>query len=142
MVTVVALHNNNKFFTIHTVGILSAISLLSITASNSTLSLTWEPPFTLDITGVDPDITYCVNVIVSTSSAALHSLCDITMTEFSYPLPQDAVCHSYVYVLTITPVTVVGRGAPSSVSYIGTETGTAEQVLDTVLIENVQSQEI
>ena len=122
MVTVVALHNNNKFFTIHTVGILSAISLLSIVASNSTLSLTWEPPFTLDITAVDPDITYCVDVIGSTSSVTLHSQCDITMTEFSYPLPQDAVCHSYV--LSITPVNVVGRGFSNSVSYIGTEAGT------------------
>ena len=43
------------------------------------------------------------------------------MTEFSYPLPQDAVCHSYV--LTITPINVVGRGAPSSMPYIGTEAG-------------------
>ena len=63
------------------------------------------------------------------------------MTEFSYPLPQDAVCHSYVYVLTITPVTVVGRGAPSSVSYIGTETGTASKCW-TQFDKNVQSQEI
>ena len=43
------------------------------------------------------------------------------MTEFSYPLPQDAVCHRYVP--TIIPINVVGRGAPSSVLYIGTEAG-------------------
>ena len=43
------------------------------------------------------------------------------MTEFSYPLPQDAVCHSYV--LTVSPINVVGRGAPSSMPYIGTEAG-------------------
>ena len=99
----------------------SAIDSLNITASNSTLSLTWEPPFTLDINGVDPDITYCVDVINSTSLITLRLQCDIIMTEFSYPLPQDAVCHSYV--LTITPVNVVGRGVSSFVSYIGTEVG-------------------
>ena len=99
----------------------SAIDSLNITASNSTLSLTWEPPFTLDITGVDPDITYCVDVINSTSSVTVHLECDITMTEFSYPLPQDAVCHSYVF--TVSPNNVVGRGVSSSESYIGTEVG-------------------
>ena len=122
-----------------TVGLLSAVDAVNIMASNTTLSLTWEPPFTLDITGVDPDITYCVNVIGSTSSAALHPQCDITMTEFSYPLPQDAVCHSYV--LSITPVNVVGRGVSSSVSYIGTEAGTASKCW-TQFDNNVQSQEI
>ena len=75
--------------------------------------------------GVDPDITYCVDVINSTSSVTVHLECDITMTEFSYPIPQDAVCHSYV--LTITPVNVVGRGVSSSVSYIGTEAGTVSK---------------
>ena len=52
---------------------------------------------------------------------ALHSECDINMTEFSYPLPQDAVCHSYA--LTISPINIVGRGTPTSMPYIGTEAG-------------------
>ena len=106
-----------------TVGLLSAVDAVTITTSDPgfILSLTWEPPFTLDIDGVDPDITYCVDVINSTSSVTLHSECGITETEFSYPLPQDAVCHSYV--LTITPVNVVGRGVSSSLTYIGTEAG-------------------
>ena len=124
-----------------TVGLLSAVDAVAITTSDSgsTLSLTWEPPFTLDITGVDPDITYCVDVINSTSSVTLHSECGITETEFSYPLPEDAVCHSYV--LAITPVNVVGRGVSSSVSYIGTEAGTASKCW-TQVDEIVQSQEI
>ena len=106
------------------IGILSAVDALNITASNTTLSLTWESPFTLDITGVDPEISgYCVDVIIS--SVTLHSQCDITMMEFSYPLPQDAVCHSYVFI--ITPINVVGRGVSSSVSYIGTEAGTVSK---------------
>ena len=102
-------------------GLLSTVGSLHITASNTALSLTWEPPFTLDIVGVDHDITYCVDVVDSTSSTTLHSQCDITETEFSLPL-LDAVCHSSL-ILTVTPVNIVGRGAPSSVSYSGTETG-------------------
>ena len=107
-----------------TVGLLSAVDAVAITTSDSgsTLSLTWEPPITLDITGVDPDITgYCVDVINSTSSVTLHSECGITETEFSYPMPEDAVCHGYV--LAITPLNVVGRGVSSSLTYIGTEAG-------------------
>ena len=107
----------------HTLGLLSTVNDLSITVSNSTLSLTWEPPFSLDITGVNPDITgYCVDMVDFTSSTILLSQCGIKETEYSYLLPQDAVCHSYV--LTIIPVNVVGRGISSSVLYIGTEAGT------------------
>ena len=109
-----------------TIGLLSAVNTVTITTSDSgsTLSLTWEPPFTLDIDGVDPDITgYCVDVVDSTSSVTLVllSLCGINETEFSYTLPQDAVCHGYIF--TTTPVNVAGRGVSSSVSYIGTEAG-------------------
>ena len=111
-----------------TIGLLSTVNDLTITVSNSTLFLTWEPPFTLDITSEDPDITgYCVDVVDSTSSTTLLSQCGINETEYSYPLPQDAVCHSYV--LSITPVNVIGRGISSSVLYIGTEAGTCTHVL-------------
>ena len=106
---------------VFTPGLLSAVGSLNITPSNFTLSLTWEPPFTLDIVGVTADITYCVDVVDSTSSTTLRSQCDISETEFSLPL-LDAVCYSSL-LLTVTPVNVVGRGAPSSLSYIGTETG-------------------
>ena len=75
----------------------------------------------MDIAGVDPDITYCVDVVDFISSLSLHSQCDIIETEYLYPL-LNAVCHSYIF--TITPVNVVGRGVSSSVSYIGTEAGT------------------
>ena len=62
------------------------------------------------------------------------------MTEFSYPVPQDAVCHSYV--LTITPVNVIGRGVSSSVSYIGTEAGmhAMRQLCSYSVNENVMDQ--
>ena len=64
-----------------------------MTVQDSTISLTWTSPFTLDITGVDPDITYCVGVVNSTSSSTLHSQCEITETEYEYPIPPDSACH-------------------------------------------------
>ena len=79
-----------------------------LTIHNSTISLTWTAPFTLDITGVDPDITYCVGVVNSTSSSILHSECGITETEYEYPIPPDSACHMYMF--TVTPVNVAGNG--------------------------------
>ena len=93
---------------------------LGITTSVSTLSLTWEPPFTLDLSG-DSDITgYCVDVINSTSSVILYSQCGINETEFGYPVPPNTGCT--VYHFTITPVNIVGRGEGSTTSYVESQT--------------------
>ena len=99
------------------VGHLSAVGSLHITTSNTTLSLTWEPPFTLDITGVDPDITgYCVDVMNSTSSVTLHSQCRITETLFSYPIPENTNCTVVEFI--VTPLNIVGQGESAAESYI------------------------
>ena len=78
--------------------------------SNSTFFLTWEPPFTLDIPGVDPDITgYCVEVLnLFPHTEVIYSECGFNVTEFSYPIPPDAGCN--IYVFSVTPVNIVGMG--------------------------------
>ena len=104
------------------IGSLSAVDSLNLTASNATPSLTWEPPFTLDITNVDPDITgYCVDVINSTSSETVHSECRITDTEFCYPIPPDASCH--IYFFAITAVNEVGMGEIANLTSSMIKTG-------------------
>ena len=104
-------------FSIDHLGILSAVGDLSATALDSTISLTWNPPFTLDITGVDPDITYRVDVINSTSSQVIHSQGGINVTQYNYTTslsPERRVCN--VFKFTITPVNIVGNGSESSIS--------------------------
>ena len=92
------------------IGRLPAVSLINST-ENFTIFLTWEPPFTLDITNVDPDITgYCVDVINSTSSEMLYSECGITETEFSYLIPNNSHCYITTFSFSITPLNTVGRG--------------------------------
>ena len=104
-------------------GLLDAVRSLSSTANSTLISLTWEPPFTLDITGVDPDITgYCVDVVNSTSSATLYSECEITETGICYLFPPHRGCT--VYRFTIAPVNVVGRGESSTTSYVESQTST------------------
>ena len=92
----------------------SAVIDLTVTRQNHTISLYWTAPWTLE---EDPDITYCVNVVTSTSS---DTFCGINETEFTYPVPPDSECYAALF--TVTPVNVVGDGESQTVFYIGTET--------------------
>ena len=95
-------------------GLLPAVGSFMLTEQSSTISLNWTAPFTLDISNVDPDITYYVGVVNSTSSVL--SMCRINVTEFTYHLHPISGCDEY-YTFTITPVNVVGNGANSSLNY-------------------------
>ena len=95
-------------------GLLDAVGSLDVNMSgDSTLALNWRAPFTLDITGIQPDIQYCVDVMTTTSSL---TTCTINVTKFSYSLPPNSSCHDY-YEFTVTPVNVVGNGTPSSLNF-------------------------
>ena len=88
-------------------------SLSIVDINVSTISLTWTPPFTLNITQVEPDIAgYCVDV---TTSSTTGSWCEIDTTGFNYSLPRDGACYNFTFV--VTPVNVVGNGIPEAVSY-------------------------
>ncbi len=101
---------------LHIVGLLPAVGSLTATPIllDSIISLTWIPPFSLDIPGVDPDITgYCVGVVNSTSSSVIHSQCGITDTQYNYTVsPNCTVCDTYTF--TVTPVNIVGNGTSDS----------------------------
>ena len=100
------------------IGLLSAVRSLSSIANSTLIYVTWEPPFTLDITNVDPDITgYCVDVINSTSSVTLLSECGITETEFTYLMPPESYCYSTTFSFFITPLNIVGRGEMATLFY-------------------------
>ncbi len=103
------------------VGRLPAVDSLTLIAMGSAISLTWTPPFSLDIPNVDPDIAgYCVDVVNSTSSLVIHSKCGITATQYNYNIivsPNDIVCDNYTF--TVTPVNAVGNGTSASVTLSG-----------------------
>lgn len=98
------------------IGVLSAVDSLTLIEQDS-IFLNWTAPFTLDLSG-RPGITYCVNVVNSTSSCILHSECGINMTKFSLPIPIDSDC--YVYNFTVTPVNQAGNGSAASIPYTRT----------------------
>ena len=105
-------------------GPLTAVDRLTLTEQNSTISVTWGAPSTLDITSVDSDIKgYYVNVMKSCSTSSSLQTLDtelVTETRYSYPTPPDGVC--CIYMFAITPVNVVGNGTQTTVPYIRTET--------------------
>ena len=95
-------------------GALSVVGSLqfNIYPCSSTLSLTWTPPFTLDIPGVDPDITgYCVDILDSTSSSTLYSQCGINRTEFRYSTPLTGAA------FRVTPVNYAGNETQLDITY-------------------------
>ncbi len=100
-------------------GILSAVQSLTRTVSGSTLTYSWTPPFTLNVNDLDPDIDYCVEVFNLITLELLHSECGITITNYSYPIPPVGWCCGLIF--TVTPISVAGRGAQSSVKFLGDE---------------------
>ena len=97
-------------------GLLPAVGSLSLTVQNSNYSLEWIPPFSLNITLIDPDIEgYCVDITSLTSTSVLHSQCGVNGTLFSYPIPSNDGCHDYEF--TVTPVNVVGNGTTANLSH-------------------------
>ncbi len=105
---------------LHIVGFLPAVGSLTATPIplDSIISLTWTPPFSLNITHVDPDITgYCVGVVNSTSSLVIDSQCGITDTQYNYTVsPRSTPCDTYTF--TVTPVNIVGNGTSASLTLL------------------------
>ena len=101
---------------VYCIGLLSAVDFLILTHEMSTISANWTAPFTLDVDSTNPDITYCVNVVNSTSSETLHRRCGITETHFTYPTPDNRQCPALLF--TVTPVNRVGNGASRTVSFL------------------------
>ena len=73
---------------------------------DSIVSISWTPPFSLDIPGNSDIDGYCVATYRSNS--LVNSECNIEETRYSYTLPPDSGC--YIYNFTVTPVNVVGLG--------------------------------
>ncbi len=104
-------------------GLLPAVGSLTATPIplDSFISLTWTPPFSLDIPDIDPDITYCVGVVNLTFSLVIHSQCDIEDIHYNYTVsPRSTPCDNYTF--TVNPVNIVGNGTSASVTLLSSIT--------------------
>ena len=87
------LTNNCSF-----IGQLQRVSDLYRNAS----TLFWVAPFSLNLTNVDPDIVYCVEVYNITCGRRDLIISDCNVTEPSYT-SDDIVPDGYIYEYTVTP---------------------------------------
>ena len=82
-------------------------------------TLSWEAPFSLDLTGVDPDIVYCVKVYNITCGRRDLIISNCNVTEPSYT-SDDMAPIGYVYEYTVTPRSnVEGASNGTSVTVTG-----------------------
>ena len=89
---------------------------LSATATNTTICISWMPPFSLNLTNADPDIIYCVDVY-NVTGGGLHHLtndCHVITPTYTFtvenPDPRDQ------FKFTVTPrsnVEGAKNGTPS-----------------------------
>ena len=65
-------------------------------------TLVWDPPFSLDLTNVDPDIVYNVEVYIITCGGRELVFSDCNVTENSYT--SDAIApDGYIYEYIVIP---------------------------------------
>ena len=59
----------------------------------------WKPPFSLDLSGINPDIVYCVEIfnITCGSSDLVLADCDVQKEWFTI------VSYNFIYSIAITP---------------------------------------
>ena len=97
-------------------GVLSSVSSISRVPDTSNIMLTWKPPYSLNLTGVEPDVAYCIDIYNVTDGAYDHliSTCDVTTTWYtfsvSHPDPRD------LFQFTVTPRSNIAgakNGTPS-----------------------------
>ena len=70
---------------------------------HSSHNITWEPPFSLDLTNIDPDIVYCVEVYNITCGERILLLNDYNVIGTQYYINDVSDPIMYVYEITITP---------------------------------------
>ena len=65
--------------------------------------LSWTPPFSLDLTAVDPDIAYCVDVYNITDGGLLHisSNCNILSPSYTFTVENPDPTNEFEF--TVTP---------------------------------------
>ena len=104
---------NNYLLTI--IGLLAPVENLTAHSQWLFILLTWTPPISLDITGVDPDLWYCVEVYnITWGRAPFTTNCSVHEPQFYFTAPNRRPCDLFEF--RIFAVNQVGNGTVASVN--------------------------
>ncbi|CAI8051932.1 hypothetical protein GBAR_LOCUS28410, partial [Geodia barretti] len=95
---------------------LTAVGGLRVTSNASSVTISWSAPFSLDVTGVDPDIWYSVliyNVTDENNPTAILCTDCINITETHYTFTPDYLSPCHVYNFSVIPLNGAGQGESS-----------------------------
>ena len=67
--------------------------------ASDNITISWAPPFSLNLTTAEPDIQYCVDVYVAGGDDHLQSVCDITDTYYTFTAGDP----DQLFIFTVTP---------------------------------------
>ena len=95
------------------VGLLPPVEL-EIVSNTSSITISWSAPFSLDVTGVDPDIWYSVLIYNVTDEdhprvVPCTDCTNLTETHYIFSPEHYSPCHEYTFI--IIPVNGVGEGS-------------------------------
>ena len=100
------------------IGLLDAVSNLKSESLGPVIHLTWDAPFSLDITGVDHDIWYRVDITVdndpfnNSSGTVPFNTYFVNAPEFNFTSNNTST--SVIYHFQITPLNGAGNGSTSA----------------------------
>ena len=100
-------------YIIISIGPLSAVKNLLCSIQNSSIYLTWIAPFTLDLTGINPDIEGYRVYGIDNVSSTIESF-EVNTTEFNLDIHSKKQCFSTYFI--VAPINAVGGGDNSTVS--------------------------
>ena len=96
-------------------GLPSSVGDLETNSSDSSITISWTAPFSLDVTDVDPDIWYSVliyNVTDETAVSVPYPNCT-NITETFCVFTPDYLSHCHMYNFTVIPYNGAGEGERS-----------------------------
>ncbi|CAI8028056.1 hypothetical protein GBAR_LOCUS15990 [Geodia barretti] len=105
---------------------MSAVTGVSTISNASSVTILWSAPFSLDVTGVDPDIWYSVliyNVTDENNPTAILCTDCINITETHYTFTPDYLSPCHVYNFSVIPLNGAGQGESSPNITIGSYEG-------------------
>ena len=93
---------------------ISKVVDIRVRSSSSSVTVSWTPPFSLDVTDVHPDVWYSVLIYNMTDeNSTTDNLCTDCMdiNETYYTFTHEYFSHSHVYNISIISLNGAGEGA-------------------------------